>query len=75
MASKTSVTGELTVRSSNITDTLVDLKDQQDVLNARMKVVEQRYYRQFNALDTLLAQMNTTANSLDSWLSSQKDRD
>ena len=68
MGSKTSVTGELTVRSSNITDTLVDLKDQQDALNARMKVIEQRYFRQFNALDTLLGQMNTTASALDSWL-------
>ena len=38
-------------------------------------MVEQRYYRQFNALDTLLAQMNTTATSLDSWLSSQKNQD
>jgi len=72
MGSKTSVTGELTVRSSNITDSLVDLKDQQDVLDARMKVIEDRYYKQFNALDTLLAQMNTTANSLDSWLSQDK---
>ncbi|HET9864026.1 MAG TPA: flagellar filament capping protein FliD [Steroidobacteraceae bacterium] len=72
MAAKTSTTGELTVRSSNITDSLEDLKDQQDVLNARMKVIEQRYYRQFNALDTLLAQLNTTANSLDSWLARDK---
>ena len=72
MGSKTSVTGELTVRSSNITDSLVDLKDQQDMLNARMKVIEQRYFRQFNALDTLLAQLNTTANSLDSWLAREK---
>jgi flagellar hook-associated protein 2 len=68
MGSKTSVTGELTVRSSNITDTLVDLKDQQDALDARMKIIEQRYFKQFNALDTLLGQMNTTATSLDSWL-------
>src|SRR4030095_9237153 len=68
MGPKTSSTGELTVRSSNITDSLVDLKDQQDVLNARMKVIQERYYKQFNALDTLLAQMNTTATSLDSWL-------
>jgi flagellar hook-associated protein 2 len=68
MGSKTAVTGELTARSSNITDTLVDLKDQQDALNARMKVIEQRYFRQFNALDTLLGQMNTTASALDSWL-------
>jgi flagellar hook-associated protein 2 len=75
MGSKTSVTGELTVRSSNITDSLVDLKDQQDMLNARMKVIEQRYYKQFNALDTLLAQMNTTASSLDSWLSQNKKQD
>jgi flagellar capping protein FliD len=37
-----------------------------------MKVVEQRYYRQFNALDTLLAQMNSTATSLDSWLARDK---
>lgn len=72
MGSKTSATGELTTRSSNITDSLVDLKDQQDALNARMKVVEQRYLKQFNALDTLLAQMNTTANSLDSWLARDK---
>jgi flagellar hook-associated protein 2 len=73
MGEKTSSTGELTVRSSNITDSLVDLKDQQDVLNARMKVIEERYFRQFNALDTLLAQLNTTANSLDSWLARDKD--
>ena len=72
MGSKTSATGELTVRSSNITDTLVDLKDQQDALNARMKVIEQRYFKQFNALDTMLAQMNTTATSLDSWLAQNK---
>ena len=72
MGSKTSATGELTVRSSNITDTLVDLKDQQDALNARMKVIEQRYFKQFNALDTMLAQMNTTATSLDSWLKQNK---
>ena len=75
MGSKTSTTGELTVRSSNITDTLVDLKDQQDALTARMKVIEQRYYKQFNALDTLLAQMNTTATSLDNWLSQQNKND
>jgi flagellar hook-associated protein 2 len=68
MGQKTAVGGEVTARSSNITDSLVDLKDQQDVLNARMKVVEQRYYKQFNALDTLLAGMNTTATALDSWL-------
>jgi flagellar hook-associated protein 2 len=74
MGSKTSVTGELTARSSNITDTLVDLKDQQDALSARMKVIEQRYFKQFNALDTMLAQMNTTASSLDSWLK-QSNRD
>ena len=72
MGLKTSVTGELTARSSNITDTLVDLKDQQDALSARMKVIEQRYFKQFNALDTMLAQMNTTASSLDSWLKQSK---
>jgi flagellar hook-associated protein 2 len=74
MGSKTSVTGEVTARSSNITDTLVDLKDQQDALNARMKIIEQRYFKQFNALDTLLGQMNTTATALDSWLK-QSNRD
>ena len=74
MGTKTSVTGELTVRSSNIVGSLEDLKDQQDTLNARMKVVEQRYLKQFNALDTLLAQMNTTASSLDSWMARDKER-
>ena len=75
MASKTSVKGELTVRSSNVTDSLVDLKVQQDSLNARMKVIEQRYFKQFNALDTLLAQMNTTATTLDGWLAQTNKRD
>lgn len=75
MASKTSATGELTVRSSNITDSLVDLKDQQEVLNARMKVIEQRYFKQFNALDTLLAQLNTTATALDGWLARNNKND
>ena len=37
-----------------------------------MKVIEQRYFKQFNALDTMLAQMNTTATSLDSWLKQNK---
>ena len=75
MGTKTSSKGELTVRTSNITDTLVELKDQQDVLNARMKVIEQRYYKQFNALDTLLAQMSTTATSLDNWLQQNRRQD
>ena len=73
MTSKTSVTGELTVRSDNVVDSLEDLKDQQDMLNARMEVVEKRYFQQFNALDTLLARLNTTASSLDSWLARDKD--
>ncbi len=68
MGQKTASTGEVTVRSSNITDSLVDLKDQQDALDARMKVVQDRYYKQFNALDSLLAQLNNTATSLDGWL-------
>jgi len=72
MGTKTSATGELTVRSSNITDSLVDLKDQQDALNARMKVIQDRYYKQFNALDTLLGQLNNTASSLDSWIGQSK---
>lgn len=69
MASETSATGELTVRSSDITDSLQGLKDDQDALNARMQVVQDRYYKQFNALDTLLAGLKTTSTALDSWLS------
>jgi len=75
MGTKTSASGELTVRSSNITDSLVDLKDQQDALTARMKVIEQRYYKQFNALDTLLAGMNNTASALDGWLKQNNQQD
>ena len=74
MGSKTSATGELTTRSSDITDTLVDLKDQQDALDARMKVVQDRYYKQFNALDSLLAQLHSTASSLDNWLGSTSSK-
>jgi len=75
MGSKTSSTGEVTTRSSDITDTLVDLKDQQDALDARMKVIQDRYYKQFNALDSLLAQLNNTATSLDGWLGTNSKKD
>jgi flagellar hook-associated protein 2 len=72
MGMKTAATGEMTVRSGNIVGSLEDLKDQQDMLNARMKVVEQRYFKQFNALDTMLAQLHSTASSLDGWLARDK---
>jgi flagellar hook-associated protein 2 len=73
MTSKTSSTGELTVRSDNVVDSLEDLKDQQDMLNARMEVIQKRYLQQFNALDTLLARLNTTASALDGWLAREKN--
>jgi flagellar capping protein FliD len=40
-----------------------------------MKVIEQRYFKQFNALDSLLAQMNTAATSLDNWLAQTNKKD
>ena len=56
--------GVLKARTDSIDRSLSDISDQRDALAARMEELESRYLRQFNALDGLLAQMQSTGNFL-----------
>lgn len=56
--------GALRARTDGIDRRLEDIADQRDALTTRLAELEQRYLRQFNALDGLLAQMTSTGNFL-----------
>lgn len=59
-----SSTGELASRTSGINDRIKDVGKQREALDARMQLIEQRYMRQFSALDTMLSQLQTTSSYL-----------
>lgn len=59
-----SSTGELASRSSGINDRIKDVGKQREALDARMQLIEERYKRQFAALDTMLSQLQTTSSYL-----------
>ena len=56
--------GDVTARDAGITSQRKILTTQQAALNARMVVVQARYQKQFNALDSLLTQMQSTSSYL-----------
>ncbi len=60
----------IAARDSNLTASQKDITAQQTALDARMAVVQQRYLTQFNALDQLMSQMQSTAGYLTQQLSS-----
>ena len=62
--------GVFTSRTDGIESRIEDIKDQRDVLNRRMEALELRYRSQFNALDSLLAQLQTTSDFLTQQLAS-----
>ena len=61
--------GVLDGRNDTLKSTIDDIADRRESLNQRLATLEQRLFRQFNALDTLLAQMQTTSNYLAQQLS------
>ena len=61
---KLSATGELATRDAGITSRRKDLDKQREALEARMLVVEERYLKQFTALDTMLTQLQGTSSYL-----------
>lgn len=61
---------ELAVRSKRLNAQSVDLQKQMSDLDTKMAGVQQRLLKQFNSLDTLLAQMQSTSNYLTQQLSS-----
>jgi flagellar hook-associated protein 2 len=56
-----SATGDITHRDATITANRKDLVARKQALDDRMAVVQARYQKQFNALDQLLTQMQSTS--------------
>jgi len=62
--------GSLDSRTDGIQDRIDDIDDQREALDFRMELLEARYRAQFNALDGLLAQLQTTSDFLTQQLAS-----
>ncbi|MBL4566796.1 MAG: flagellar filament capping protein FliD, partial [Porticoccus sp.] len=56
--------GALDSRTDGIQDRIEDIEDRRERLDFRMEALEARYRAQFNALDSLLAQLQTTGDFL-----------
>ncbi|WP_127476416.1 flagellar filament capping protein FliD [Sulfurivermis fontis] len=57
----------LNARTSGVQSQIDDIGKQREALAARLEALEARYMKQFTALDTLMARMQSTSN----WLSNQ----
>lgn len=57
-------TGTLTLRTDSLNSQIKKLEKDLDALDQRMEKVSDRYTRQFTAMDTLVAQMQSTSNYL-----------
>jgi flagellar hook-associated protein 2 len=62
--------GILDSRTDGIQNRVEDITDQREVLNRRIEALEIRYRTQFNALDSLLSQLQTTSSFLTQQLAS-----
>ena len=62
--------GVLDSRTDSIQGRIDDIGDQREVLDRRIEALEARYRAQFNALDGLLAQLQTTSDFLTQQLAS-----
>lgn len=56
--------GALDARTAGLKAQIDDISDQRDALNLRLGALEERLFRQFNALDSLLGQLSQTSNFL-----------
>nr|WP_267878049.1 flagellar filament capping protein FliD [Duganella aceris] len=57
-------TGAITSRTTGLNNTVKDITKQRDAFAARLTDIEARYRKQYTALDTSIASMNTTASFL-----------
>lgn len=64
------IDGALDSRTDGIQDRIEDIADRREALDYRMELLEARYRAQFNALDSLLAQLQTTSDFLTQQLAS-----
>lgn len=62
--------GVLEQRMSGLQTTLTDIDAQREDLTRRIEAVQARLYSQFNAMDSLISQLNTTSDSLTNALAS-----
>jgi flagellar hook-associated protein 2 len=62
--SKLASSGAIASRNANLATNQKDLEQQRDALEARMQVIQERYLKQFTALDGLLSQLQSTSTYL-----------
>jgi flagellar hook-associated protein 2 len=62
--SKLSSTGEFASRNASLAASRKTLEKDKDALEARMVVIQQRYMKQFTALDSMLSQLQNTSSYL-----------
>lgn len=56
--------GYITDRTTGLNNSVKDISKQKDAFNLRLTDIEARYRKQYNALDTTIASMNTTTSFL-----------
>jgi flagellar hook-associated protein 2 len=61
--------GLIEARVDGLNSSVKDLESQRDALELRANALEKRYRAQFNGLETLIAQLNTTQTYLNQALS------
>ena len=61
--------GIFDTRTESLNASIKDIGERRDALTQRLAALQTRYTQQFNALDTLLAQLQSTSNYLTQQLS------
>jgi flagellar hook-associated protein 2 len=56
-------------RTASLKSSIEDINDRREALNARLAGLQARYTKQFNGLDSLLSQLQSTSNFLNQQLS------
>lgn len=69
LRSNLDTTGTLNLRTDSLSKQIKKLEQDLDALDLRMKKVSERYTKQFTAMDTLVAQMQSTSSYLSQQLS------
>lgn len=64
LASVLNSEGAIAARTDGLEATIERLREDQDRMSDRLKIIETRYRAQFTALDTLISKMNTTSSFL-----------
>lgn len=62
--------GTLSSETDGVNTSIKDIDQQRDVLSARLAALQDRYTKQFNAMDALVGQMKATSNYLTQQLAS-----